>query len=164
MDGKSKFKTILLNFGEIISGAFIIIATVVVIVNIFLRYVMNTGLWWTEEFVTGLFVWAVFIGSAAGFKRHKHIGVDFLVTKLPDNMKKIVNIIVDIILIGINGYLTYLSIIYVSTSYLKPTAVLGISSVWISSSLVISFFLMTIYSVIFLIRTLRNEEKVLEVE
>lgn len=161
MERKSKFKTILLNFGEIISGAFLILATLIVIVNIFLRYVMNTGLWWTEELVTGLFVWAVFIGSAAGFKRHKHIGVDFILTKLPKDIQKSVNIFVDIILIAINGYLTYLSIIYVSNSYLKPTAVLGISSVWISSSLVISLFLMTIYSVIFLIKTIKGKEKIL---
>lgn len=160
MERKSIFRTILLNFGEIISGSFLIIATILVIMNIFLRYVMKTGIYWTEEVVTGLFVWAVFIGSAAGFKRHKHIGVDFLVSKLPDGVRKLVNIIVDIILILINGYLSYLSIIYVKSSYLKPTPVLGVSSVWISSSLVVSLFLMTIYSIIFLIKTVRNKEKI----
>lgn len=160
MERKGMFKTILLNFGEIISGTFLIIATVIVIINIFLRYVMKTGIYWSEEVVTGLFVWAVFIGSAAGFKRHKHIGVDFLVSKLPDGIRKVVNIIVDIILILINGYLSYLSVIYVKSSYLKPTPVLGISSVWISSSLVVSLFLMTIYSIIFLINTIQGKEKV----
>lgn len=160
MEGKNVFKTILSNFGEIISGSFLIIATILVIMNIFLRYVMKTGVYWTEEVVTGLFVWAVFIGSAAGFKRHKHIGVDFLVSKLPDGIRKIVNIIVDIILILINGYLSYLSVIYVKSSYLKPTPVLGISSVWISSSLVVSLFLMTIYSIVFLIKTIQGKEKV----
>lgn len=153
-------RRILLNFGEIISGAFLILATIIVLINIFLRYVMNTGIYWSEELVTGLFVWAVFIGAAAGYKRHKHIGIDFIVNKLPEGLKKPVNIIVDIISILINGYLTYLSAIYVSLSYMKPTAVLGISSVWISSSLVISFFLMTIYSVVFLVKTIRDKEKI----
>lgn len=160
MGKRGIFKTMLLNFGEIISGTFLIAATIIVIINIFLRYVMKTGIYWSEEVVTGLFVWAVFIGSAAGFKRHKHIGVDFLVSKLPDGIRKIVNIIVDIVLILINGYLFYLSIIYVKSSYLKPTPVLGISSVWISSSLVFSLFLMTIYSIVFLIKTIRNKEKI----
>ncbi|NLC65497.1 MAG: TRAP transporter small permease [Clostridium sp.] len=160
MKRKSIFKSILLNFGEIISAAFLIIATIIVIANVFLRYVMNTGIWWTEEVVTGLFVWSVFLGSAAGYKRHKHIGVDFLLQKLPDGMQKIVTILVDTILIVINGYLTYLSIIYVSNSYMKPTAVLGISSVWISSSLLISFFLMTVYSIIFLVKTLQDKKQI----
>lgn len=160
MEKKGIFKTMLLNFGEIISGTFLIAATIIVIINIFLRYVMKTGIYWSEEVVTGLFVWAVFIGSAAGFKRHKHIGVDFLVNKLPDGIRKIVNIIVDIFLILINGYLFYLSIIYVKSSYLKPTPVLGISSVWISSSLVVSLFLMTIYSIVFLIKTIQDKDKV----
>lgn len=160
MKKKGLLKTIFLNFGEIISGAFLIIATVIVIVNVFLRYVMNTGLFWTEEVVTGLFVWSVFIGAAAGYKRHQHIGVDFLVKKLPDGIQKVVTILVDTILILINGYLAYLSMVYVSMSYLKPTPVLGISSVWISSSLLISFFLMTIYSIIFLIKTIQDKDQI----
>lgn len=160
MEKKGLFKTILLNFGEIISGAFLIIATIIVIINVFLRYVMNTGLFWTEEVVTGLFVWAVFIGSAAGYKRHKHIGVDFLVKKLPGGIQKVVNLFVDVILVLINGYLTYLSFVYISSSYLKPTPVLGISSVWISSSLFISFLLMTVYSIVFLIKTIQDKEQI----
>lgn len=75
-----------------------------------------------------------------------------LVNMSPPTMKKIITIIVDAILLLINGYITYIAIIYVSLSYKKPTPVLDISTAYISSSILVSFALMTIYSIVFLIR------------
>ena len=76
-----------------------------------------------------------------------HIGVDILVNKLPNTMRNIVRILVDLILLFTNGYLFYLSVVFVRLSYIKPTAVLGVSSAWVSSALIVGFCLTTIYSV-----------------
>ena len=58
-------------------------------------------------------------------------------------------LITDVILVALNGYMSYLSVIYISKSYTKMTPVLGISSVYISSSVLIAFVLMTVYSIKF---------------
>ena len=150
-------KIILSHLEEIISGSFLIFTTVLVIINVFMRYFLRTGLYWTEEVATGSFVWAVFIGAVAGFKRHQHIGVDFLLLRLPQGIQTVVRFFVDIILLLINGYLTYLSFVFIRASYIKPTPVLGISSAYISSALLVSFFLMTIYSAIFLVQNLTHK-------
>ena len=155
-------KIILSNLEEIISGSFLIFTTILVITNVFMRYFLRTGLYWTEEVATGSFVWAVFIGAVAGYKRHQHIGVDFLLLRLPRGIQTVVRLFVDIILLLINGYLTYLSFVFIRASHIKPTPVLGISSAYISSALLVSFFLMTIYSVIFLIQNLTHKEKMEE--
>jgi TRAP-type C4-dicarboxylate transport system permease small subunit len=120
---------------------------------------MHTGLYWSEEVCTGCFVWAVFLGSAACYKRQLHLGVDVIVKRLPAAVQKIVTIIVDIILIVLNGYITYESYVYVTLSYTKPTAVLGVSSAYISTSIVISFACMTVFSVYFLIQDLRGRRE-----
>lgn len=70
---QSYFKKIISNLEEIIASGFIIVTTVLVIINVFLRYFMDTGLYWSEEVATGCFVWAVFIGAVAGYKRGKHM-------------------------------------------------------------------------------------------
>ena len=49
------------HFEEVLAGAFIVVTTVLVLVNVFLRYFMNTGLYWSEEVVTSCFVWSVFL-------------------------------------------------------------------------------------------------------
>ena len=159
---KNYGKLFLQNFELIFASICVSITTVLVLVNVFLRYFMNTGLYWSEEVATMCFVWCIFVGSAAAYKNGAHLGVDLLVKKLPKVPRAIVKIIVDIILILINGYILYLSVKFVSTSYQKPTAVLAISSAWVSSSLIVGFGLTTVYAirdlVVDVMKTVKGEE------
>lgn len=151
---KQKLKTFFCNFEEIIAGAFLLITTVLVLMNVFMRYFLKTGIYWSEEFATGCFVWSVFIGAVAGFKRKMHVGIDMLVNKLRPKSRHIVKLIVELVQIFINGYIAVIALTYLRISSRKPTPVLGISSATISSSIFISFVLMTVYSVIFFCRDL----------
>ena len=68
---------------------------------------------------------------------------------MPQGMQKAIGLITDVILVALNGYMSYLSVIYISKSYTKMTPVLCISSVYISASVLIAFVLMTVYSIKF---------------
>ena len=158
-----KYAKLFLNNIELIFASLCVTTTtLLVLMNVFLRYFMNTGINWSEEVATMCFVWCIFVGSASAYKNGAHLGVDLLVKKLPKVPRAIVKILVDILLIAINGYILYLSIKFVSTSYQKPTAVLAISSAWVSSSLIVGFGLTTIYAIRDLIRdivkTVKGEE------
>lgn len=142
-------KFILHNFEDIIAAIFISITTILVVINIIMRYILNSGLVWSEEVATGCFVWSVFIGAVAVFKRRGHVGVDLIVKRLPSALRKSVMTLMDIILVVLNGYMAYLAVLYIKTSYTKMTPVLGVSSAYISSSVLIAFVLMTVYSVKF---------------
>ena len=159
---KKYAKFLLNNFELIFASLCVTTTTLLVLMNVFLRYFMNTGIYWSEEVATMCFVWCIFVGSASAYKNGAHLGVDLLVKKLPKVPRAIVKILVDILLILINGYILYLSIKFVSTSYQKPTAVLAISSAWVSSSLIVGFGLTTIYAirgmVVDIIKTVKGEE------
>ena len=159
---KKYAKFFLNNFELIFASLCVTTTTLLVLMNVFLRYFMNTGIYWSEEVATMCFVWCIFVGSASAYKNGAHLGVDLLVKKLPKWPRAIVKILVDILLIAINGYILYLSIKFVSTSYQKPTAVLAISSAWVSSSLIVGFGLTTIYAirdmVVDVIKTVKGEE------
>ncbi len=144
-------KFILQNLEDLVASAFLIVTTVLVIINIIMRYILNSGLVWSEEVATGCFVWSVFIGAVAVFKHRGHVGVDLLVKRFPAVLQKAVRLITDLILVVLNGYMAYLSVLYIQTSYTKMTPVLGVSSAYISSSVLIAFVLMTIYAVKFVI-------------
>ena len=159
---KKYVKLFLNNFELIFASLCVTTTTLLVLMNVFLRYFMNTGIYWSEEVATMCFVWCIFVGSASAYKNGAHLGVDLLVRKLPKVPRAIVKILVDILLILINGYILYLAIKFVSTSYQKPTAVLAISSAWVSSSLIVGFGLPTIYAirdmVVDVIKTVKGEE------
>lgn len=139
-------KFVLKHLDEIVASGFIIVTTLLVLMNVFLRYIMDTGIYWSEEVATICFVWFVFLGSSVAYRKNAHLGVDLLVKKLPDKLRKTVEIIVDLILLIINAYIFYLSIKYVGKTYVKPTAVLAISSAYVSSCLVLSFGLTSIHA------------------
>lgn len=159
---KKYVKLFLNNFELVFASLCVTTTTLLVLMNVFLRYFMNTGIYWSEEVATMCFVWCIFVGSASAYKNGAHLGVDILVKKLPKWSRAIVKILVDILLIAINGYILYLSIKFVSTSYQKPTAVLAISSAWVSSSLIVGFGLTTIYAIRDLVKdivkTVKGEE------
>ena len=153
---KISAKLIFSYFEEIIASALFVVTLLLVIVNVLTRYVFRTGIPWAEEMATSCFVWTAFIGSAACYKRRAHVGVDILVNKFPLSVQNTIKIIVDIFMAFLCGYMFYISVIYVMRSYRKPTAILGVSSAWISTSLTLAFLDMAIWSVVFIFRDIRS--------
>ena len=51
--------------------------------NVILRYVFNTGLTLSEELSRWLFVYLVFLGAVVALRERAHLGVDSLVKRLP---------------------------------------------------------------------------------
>lgn len=152
-------KLVLKNYEEIVASLLFTVTLILVIINVLTRYVFRTGIPWTEEMATSCFVWTAFIGSAACYKRRAHVGVDILVNKLPLSIQNTIKIIVDLFMAFLCGYMFYLSIIYLMRSYRKPTAILGISSAWVSSSLALCFVDMAIWSVVFATKDWKSIKK-----
>ena len=63
-----------------VENAFLIAAhaliAVLVVAGVVLRYVFNDPLIWAQEFIVGLFTWAVFIGAAAAMRSRMHIRIE----------------------------------------------------------------------------------------
>ena len=153
-------KKLFSNFEEIIAGFFLIITISSVVLNVFCRSIGLGTISTSEEIATISFVWSVYIGAVACYKRRMHIGVDMLVQMLSNKGKKIFTIFLDIFLVVVNFVILYLYIIFIMNSQEKPTPVLGISSNYLNIALLISFFLMLIHSVIFLYQDIKKLKKV----
>jgi TRAP-type C4-dicarboxylate transport system permease small subunit len=73
---------------NVILGSFIFLMAFFLFGNIFLRYLFNSGLVWSEELSRFLFVWITFIGAIGALKDNKHLGVTSLIKKCPRPLKK----------------------------------------------------------------------------
>ena len=145
----SRLKFFFAHFEEILCGIFLVTMISLVIINVFLRYLFAYSIFWAEEVATICFVWCVFIGASATYKLKMDLGIDFLVTKMPFHIEKLVRFLTGLILIAINGYIFYMAIIFTKIAWAKPTAVLGISSGVINSALVVGFGFITFYAIRF---------------
>ena len=61
--------------------AIFLLALMLLIVDIavFMRYVMNDALAWSEEIAKFVMVWMTFIAAPLGLKIHAHVGIDALI-------------------------------------------------------------------------------------
>ena len=143
-------KKILFNFDLILSGCFLCITVLVVIVNVVMRYLFHGGFFWAEEVATTSFIWSVFVGSAAAYRYKMHIGIDFITRLGPPSFRKLIAVVIDSLMLVINGYIVYLSILFIQANSLKRTPVLDIPAFYVNLALGVGFALMTVYALGFL--------------
>ena len=148
-------KKFLDNFELYLGSIFISVTIVVVIMNVFTRYCLQFTYFWAEEVAVGCFVWTIFLGTSAAYRKKALIGVEAIVVLLPEKIRKAVEVLTYILLTGLSGMMFYFSYQYVSSSS-KITAALEISYAYINSSIILSFGLMTIYSLIFTVTSFKE--------
>ncbi len=61
-----------------------------------------------------------------------------------------VRLLVSFLLLLINGYIFYMSIVFTSIAWVKPTAVLGVSSAVVNSALIVGFGMITLHTLRFI--------------
>ncbi len=66
-------------------------------VQVFMRYVMKSSLSWSEEIARYMFIWMVYIGISYGVKMKKHIKIDAAVKIFPNKIRKYLYIVSDLI-------------------------------------------------------------------
>lgn len=148
---KITLKGILFHLDAVITGTTLALATIIVNLNVLMRYFFKSPLFWAEEVATGLFVWTVFVGSAYAYRCHAHLGVDILVNALPEKVRRVVKVIMDILEMLILAMLTYISFLYVYNTFDKLSSTLRMPNWYITSAIPIGFGLSLIYSVYFLV-------------
>lgn len=147
------------NLDDIVSSIFILITILTIIANVTMRYFFNSPIKNAEEIATICFVWSIFIGGASAYRRKMHVGVDMLVEHIPVRFKKLMNVSINVIFTTIVGLILYLSVKFSYISRYKPTAALGISSLYVNSALVVGFGLIFIYSIMEIHRSFMKEEE-----
>jgi TRAP-type transport system small permease protein len=95
----NKISRYLENTLNIVMACALAIMVVLVFGNVVLRYFFNSGITWSEEMSRYLFVWLTFLGAIGAFKNNEHLGVDMVIKRLPNKMKKVVLVISNLMML-----------------------------------------------------------------
>jgi TRAP-type C4-dicarboxylate transport system permease small subunit len=68
---------------------------------VFTRYILNSAASWPEPTAVLLTIVLTFIGAAAGYRFHVHMNVSYFVDMLPDALKAVVDLIVQLLMAAI---------------------------------------------------------------
>src|SRR5512147_498706 len=86
------------NIVEWVAASLMVALAVIVFVQVFNRFVLQTPLAWSEDLAMLLFQWVVFLGAALGVSRMRHFGIELLVRQLPERMRHRVELLTPMVM------------------------------------------------------------------
>ncbi|MGZ8995361.1 MAG: TRAP transporter small permease [Rhodospirillales bacterium] len=95
----------------------LVVMTLVVFVEVVLRFAFNTGMIWADELVLHLSAWMVLLGASYGVKVGSHIGVDAVVRLLPTGARRAVTLLAIVLCLIYCGLFIQGSWVYLQKVY-----------------------------------------------
>lgn len=109
----------------------LVFMTLLVFIEVILRFGFNTGIHWAQEVTLHASAWFVLFGVSYGVKVGAHIGVDAVVRLLTPEVKRIVSIIAVLLCLLYCGLILYGSWIYLAKVYKIGIAMEDTPTPWI---------------------------------
>ncbi|MGJ9457875.1 TRAP transporter small permease [Oceanobacillus sp. CF4.6] len=106
-----------LTFESILGASILVIVTVILFVEIILRYFFNNSLIWGEEVARYLFIWFVYISMSYAIIAKSHIKIDSMVKFIPKNYRLLFSQIGIIIWILFAVVVAYIASVYTINAF-----------------------------------------------
>lgn len=138
----------LINF----SGALIVVLALstmflAILANVILRYFFDSGLTWAYEIPSILFPWSVAGGLVMASVQGRNITVDAIVTALPERLRWLLAILVNLFIAAMSVGVVYYSMPIVKASQYSRLAETGIPQIYGYSSLVYAFSMIALVAI-----------------
>ena len=99
---------------------------IVMSIQVFLRYVLNESLIWSDELSRYLLVAMAFIGTATGMRKNNHIRIDVIDHVLPEAGKRALWLLLDLIVFAYLVYVVFLSLEMLVIFHRRPSTAMGV--------------------------------------
>ena len=136
----------------VLSTVCVLLFAVMVIVGtyqIVTRFVFNSPSTVSEELLTYTFAWMAMFASAYVFGKRDHMKMSFLVDKLPESKRRILDIVIEALLVLFAAaVLIYGGFTIMNLTMTQKTASLGISMGIVYAVMPVSGILITVYGIL----------------
>jgi len=120
------------------------------------RYVFNSALSWSEEFLRFSIVWYALLSASILHKRAGHLGITIIRETFPPRVQAFLKRAVLYLATLTVALVTIFGTILVFSTWAQVTPALGISVSWPYAAIPVSFLLMTLYGVVHVVRDLQG--------
>ncbi|HHY36464.1 MAG TPA: TRAP transporter small permease [Firmicutes bacterium] len=101
---------LLAKFEELFCSLGFIAATLLMFINVVMRYVFKAGIPWSEELIRYIIIWATCIGIGLCARREAHVSIDFFAAFLSKRGQKYLNLFADLVAVAFCGLMAYYSL------------------------------------------------------
>lgn len=134
------------NLEAVMCAAFMSVMTLVIFIQVIMRYVFQNSLSWSEEFSRYCFVWLIYIGTAYGCKKMQHIKIDAALLLFPKKLRPYITILGELLVLGFAAYIlvTGTALVNFQILYEKSSPAMEISLAIVNAAPVVGFALVII--------------------
>jgi len=126
----------------------LVLLVIIVFFQVLNRFILHIPAAWTEEIGRFIFVWASATGIALALRKKAHIGLDIIVDTFPKGLRKIIQLISQIIMLAFYLITLYWGSIWSYYGLLESTNSLQwMPMFYIYAAIPFSALLLTIFSI-----------------
>ena len=96
-----------------------VVLTIIVFMDVILRYIFKQGFSWTQELATLMLVWFSLIGMAIGVLERIHISIEMFTAKLPEKAIQVLECIDHILIAVFGGTMVYYGLLIMNMTKLS---------------------------------------------
>lgn len=115
--------------------------SVIVFINVAMRYLTNDSIVWSEEVARYLMVWLTFLGIGLVLRLGGHMAIETLQDALPPAGARATRVVVAILIAGFCLVMVWVGVIYVDRTSVQSTAVTEIPFSYIAAAVPLGFAL-----------------------
>jgi len=128
---------------------------IMVCLNVFTRYVLKTPILSSIELSRIFFVWACFLAAGITFYKNGHIVISFVTDPIPTGLRKLINVIIQILIMLFLTGISYWSIEVVLKIWNTEFPILGVSQSWLYIPLTLISMIMLLFNIEMILQTLK---------
>lgn len=113
------------------------VIVIIVFMNVFMRYVLNTGLTWSDEVSIDLFIWFIFLGGILAGLDGLHLKVDVFTDRMPPKMQKVCKVISCGFILFSMGILLIGGLSQIEVTKNNISSATGLSAAYITAAMVV---------------------------
>ncbi len=126
----SRISTTAVWIAEWTSVVSLLLMSILVSLQVLLRYVFGHALPWAEEAAVYMMVWMAFIGAAVALQRSEHMALNLFIDRLPPILKRVTRTISHLLILAFLLLLLFLGLQLAFTISGQRSAALGLNMFW----------------------------------
>lgn len=128
------------------------------LINVLLRYLFDTSIFWAEELAVTLFIWMGFLAAASTEADDGHVRLTLLVDRLSPQLRRINDTLVDCVLLL--ALIMLVATAHSGLATLQTTVALRLPEKWLYAIVPVTMALCSLHIVIRLLRRMRSLPKI----
>lgn len=131
IEGFRKLETAFFRLNDVVLVLLLAAMTIMVFVNVVMRYGFGSGIDISEEMSRFCFVWLIFMGAMGAMRRSMHMGFDLVVQIVPAHFRRVLLAIANALIVGVCILILTGTIMQWHVNATNTAPVTGLPMIWV---------------------------------